>query len=597
MGAYPFHSSSPRHSLIPMFSLSPAAETVLRRRYLRQDETGNVVETPDEMFRRVASTVAQAEAQFGGDAEAVEAQFYEMMRQLDFLPNSPTLMNAGTELQQLAACFVLPIDDSLESIFETLKQTALIHQSGGGTGFSFSALRPQGDIVKETGGVASGPVSFMHIFDAATEQIKQGGRRRGANMGVLDVTHPDIESFITAKREEGALRNFNVSVATTADFWRAYERGESYALVNPRTEEVVGHEDPERILDLVAEMAWETGDPGLLFLDTINDDNPTPDLGRISATNPCGEVPELPYEACVLGSVNLGRHTAGHEVDWEKLRTTVHGAVRFLDNTIEVSDFPVPEIEQMVSKTRKIGLGVMGFHDLLVDLRVPYDSDEAVEVAEDVMAFIHEESWAASRQLAEARGPFPAWEASTRADPMRNATTTSVAPTGTISLIADCSASIEPIYNVAYTKQVMGGLEVVSDRFVALAKQREFYSDGLLDAIHGRTTIQDVDVIPDDVKRLFQTAHDVPAERHLQIQAAVQRHVDNAVSKTVNLPASASVRTVRDLFFRARELGVKGVTVFRSGSKREQVLGEDPLKEECVSECEYVAEAAPKGGS
>jgi ribonucleoside-diphosphate reductase alpha chain len=573
-----------------MSVLSPAAETVLRRRYLRQDETGTVVETPDEMFRRVASTVAQAEAQFGGDAEAVEAQFYEMMRGLDFLPNSPTLMNAGTELQQLAACFVLPIDDSLASIFETLKQMALIHQSGGGTGFSFSPLRPQGDVVQETGGIASGPVSFMHIFDAATEQIKQGGRRRGANMGVLEVTHPDIESFITAKREEGALRNFNVSVATTASFWRAYEQGASYALVNPRTEEVVAQEDPERILDLVAEMAWETGDPGLLFLDTINDDNPTPDLGRITATNPCGEVPELPYEACVLGSINLGRHTEGHEVDWEKLRTTVHGAVRFLDNTIEVSDFPVPEIEEMVSTTRKIGLGVMGFHDLLVDLRVPYDSDEAVAVADDVMAFIHEESWRASRELAEERGPFPSWEASTRADPMRNATTTSVAPTGTLSLIAGCSASIEPIYNVAYTKQVMGGLEVVSDRFVALAKQRGFYSDDLIDAIHGRTTIQDVDIIPDDVKRLFQTAHDVPAERHLQIQAAFQKHVDNAVSKTVNLPASASAEAVRDLFLRARELGAKGVTVFRSGSKQEQVLGEDPLKEECVSECEYVAE-------
>lgn len=573
-----------------MYSLSPAAETVLRRRYLRQDENGAVVERPDEMFRRVASTIAQAETSFGGDVEQVEMRFYDMMRRLDFLPNSPTLMNAGTDLQQLAACFVLPIEDSLVSIFETLKQTALIHQSGGGTGFSFSSLRPQGDVVQETGGVASGPVSFMRIFDAATEQIKQGGRRRGANMGVLDVTHPDIEPFITAKREEGTLRNFNISVATTADFWRAYEQGESYALVNPRTEAVVGHEDPERILDLVAEMAWETGDPGLLFLETINDDNPTPDLGRITATNPCGEVPELPYEACVLGSINLGRHTDAGEVDWEKLQDTVHWAVRFLDNTIEMSDFPVPEIEEMVSKNRKIGLGVMGFHDMLVDLRIPYDSDEAVSFAEELMGFIHEESWAASRQLAEEREPFPSWEASTRSKPMRNATTTSIAPTGTISMIAGCSASIEPIFNVAYTKQVMGGLEVVSDRFVHMAKSRGFYSNDLMDVLHGRTTIQDVDFIPDDVKRLFQTAHDIPAERHLQIQAAFQRHVDNGVSKTVNLPSSASVEAMRDLFLRARELGVKGVTVFRSGSKREQVLGEDPLKEECVSECEYVAE-------
>lgn len=573
-----------------MRSLSPAAETVLSRRYLRKDVHGAVVETPDELLRRVASDIARAEAQFGAHVEAAETRFYDMMQDLDFLPNSPTLMNAGTDLPQLGACFVLPIEDSLSSIFETLKQTALIHQSGGGTGFSFSALRPQGDIVQETGGVASGPVSFMRIFDAATEQIKQGGRRRGANMAVLDVTHPDIESFVTAKREEDALRNFNLSVGTTASFWNAYEPATAYPLVNPPTNEVVGQADAERILDLVAEMAWETGDPGILFLDTINDDNPTPALGRITATNPCGEVPELPYEACVLGSVNLGRHTTGQHVAWEKLRETVHWAVRFLDDTIERSHFPVPQIKNMVSENRKIGLGVMGFHDLLVDLGVPYDSDEAVDVAEEVMAFIHEASWAASQQLAEERGPFPNWPSSTREEPMRNATTTSIAPTGTLSLIADCSASIEPIYNVAYTKHVMGGLDVVSDRFVAMAKDRGFYSDGLMAALHGRTTLQDVDAVPDDVKPLFQTAHDVPAHRHLQIQAAFQRHVDNAVSKTVNLPTSASVAEVRDLFLWARDLGVKGVTVFRSGARPEQVLGEDPLKEECVSECEYVAD-------
>ncbi len=573
-----------------MSTLSSAANVVLHRRYLQQDETGTVVETPDEMFRRVAATLAEAEAHHGGDEGTVEDRFYEVMRNLDFLPNSPTLMNAGTDLHQLAACFVLPIEDSLPSIFETLKQTALIHQSGGGTGFSFSQLRPQGDVVQKTGGVASGPVSFMRVFDAATEEIKQGGRRRGANMAVLNVTHPDIEAFIRAKQEEEALRNFNISVATTADFWRAYRQGSTYALVNPRTEEEVGRADPEQILDLLAEAAWATGDPGLLFLDTINDDNPTPDLGRITATNPCGEVPLLPYEACVLGSVNLGHHTDDRRVAWEKLRETVLTGVRLLDNAIDMSTFPVPAIEKHMAANRKIGLGVMGFHDLLVDLQVPYDSDKAVEVADDVMSFIHEAAWEASRQLADERGPFPNWSKSTHVTQTRNATTTSIAPTGTISMIAGCSASIEPLYNVAYTKHVMGGLEMVSDRFVEIAKARGFYSDELMERLHGRTTLQDVDVIPDDVKRLFQTAHDVPAERHLQVQAAFQKHVDNAVSKTVNLPASAAVEDVRDLFLRARDLGVKGVTVFRSGAKPEQVLGEDPLKEECVSECEYVAE-------
>ncbi len=573
-----------------MSTLSPAAQTVLRRRYLQRDEDGAVAETPDEMMRRVATNLARAEARFGGDVEETADQFYDVMRRLDFLPNSPTLMNAGTDLQQLAACFVLPVEDSLPSIFETLKQTALIHQSGGGTGFSFSTLRPQGDIVQETGGVASGPVSFMRIYDAATEQIKQGGRRRGANMGVLDVTHPDIETFVTAKREEDALRNFNISVATSSEFWDAYRQGTSYPLVNPRTGAEVGRARAARILDLVAEMAWETGDPGLLFLDTINDDNPTPALGRIRATNPCGEVPLLPYEACVLGSVNLGHHTDGRRVAWEKLRDTVHTGVRLLDNAIEMSTFPVPEIEERMSANRKIGLGVMGFHDLLVDLRVPYDSDEAVEVADELMAFVHQAAWEASRRLADERGAFPNGTESTHGTPARNATTTSIAPTGTISMIAGCSASIEPLYSVAYTKHVMGGLEMVSDRFVEIAKERGFYSEALMHDLHGRPTIQDVDAVPDDVQRLFGTAHDVPAERHLQIQAAFQRHVDNAVSKTVNLPASASVEDVRRLYLRARDYGVKGITVFRSGAKPEQVLGEDPLKEECVSECEYVSE-------
>jgi ribonucleoside-diphosphate reductase alpha chain len=576
-----------------MTELDPVAETVLKRRYLRQNEEREVVETPDEMFRRVADHLAAPEASFGGDVDATAERFYETISGLEFLPSSPVLMNAGTALQQLAACFVLPVEDSIDSIFTALKQTALVHQSGGGTGFSFSKLRPAGDVVKKTGGVASGPVSFMNIFDAATEQIKQGGRRRGANMGVLAASHPDIESFVSVKAEEDVLRNFNLSVATDEAFWEAYDAGDEYDLVNPRTDQPVRQVAPAELLELFAEYAWETGEPGLLFLDTINDANPTPELGRIESTNPCGEVPLLPNEACILGSINLGKHTDGEAVDWEMLRETTHLAVRLLDNAIELSTVPVPEIDDQVAKTRKIGLGVMGFHDMLVDLRIPYYSETAVELAGDLMEFIHDESWAASGRLAEERDPFPAWEESTRDAPMRNATTTTIAPTGSISLIAGCSASIEPIYNVAYTKQVMGGLEIINDRFVERATEQGFYSEELMDEIHNETSIQDVESIPEDVKPLFHTAHDVPAGHHLRIQAAFQEHVDNAVSKTVNLPQSASVDDVTDVFLSARDLGVKGITVFRSGAKREQILGESPLKEECIGECEYVA---PRNG-
>jgi len=573
-----------------MQSLDNTAETVLRRRYLRQNERGDVVETPDELCERVAANVASAEAAFDGDVDGTESRFYEAIHGLDFLPNSPTLMNAGTELQQLAACFVLPIDDSIESIFTALKQTALVHQSGGGTGFSFSNLRPEGDVVQKTDGVASGPVSFMHIFDAATEQIKQGGRRRGANMGVLDASHPDVEAFVDAKRESGALRNFNLSVGLDGQFWDAYDAGDPFELRNPRTGRVVGESDPESVLDQIAEMAWETGDPGVLFLDSINEYNPTPALGRLEATNPCGEVPLLPYEACILGSINLANHTDGVDVDWEKLRATTHLAVRFLDDALELSAFPVPQIDRQVARTRKIGVGVMGFHDMLVDLRIPYNSPEAVEFADELMTFIHGESWEASRQLAAERGTYPAWEDSVHEKPMRNATTTTIAPTGTISLIAGCSASIEPRYNVAYTKQVLGGLEVLSDRFVDLARERGFYSESLLEAVHDATTIQDVEAVPDEVKPLFQTAHDVPADQHLRIQAAFQRHVDNAVSKTVNLPRSASIADVKAIYLQAHERDCKGVTVFRSGARAEQILGETPV-EACLGECEYVAPA------
>ncbi|MBS1263542.1 MAG: Vitamin B12-dependent ribonucleoside-diphosphate reductase [Methanonatronarchaeales archaeon] len=570
-------------------ALDEVGRTVLRARYLRKDEAGEVVETPDEMFRRVAGNLAAAEERFGNDRAGYEERFYDLVSSLDFLPNSPTLMNAGTELQQLAACFVLPVEDSLESIFDSVKHTALIHQSGGGTGFSFSRLRPRGDIVRSTGGVASGPVSFMKVFDAATEQIKQGGRRRGANMGVLSVDHPDVERFIRSK-EEDALRNFNISVGTTGDFWDAYDAGEEYDLVNPRTGEVEGREDPAHVLELLAEAAWDTGDPGVLFLDRINAENPTPELGRIEATNPCGEQPLLPHEPCVLGSINLGHVTDDDGMDWHRLEETVHLAVRFLDDAVEMSEFPLEEIETMARGNRKVGLGGMGFHDMLVDLRVPYFSEEALELGKRVMGFIGREAVAESRRLAEERGPFPNWEGSVHDEPRRNATVTTIAPTGTISLIAGCSSGIEPIYGVNYTKNVLGGLEVVNDRFVEIARDRGFYSGGLMERLEGRTTVQDVDEIPGDVKELFQTAHSIPPGHHVEVQAAFQRHVENAVSKTVNLPQDASVDDVMEVFLRARDLGVKGVTAFRSGSKRQQVLGGDPLKEECIRACDYLEE-------
>ncbi|WP_435365878.1 adenosylcobalamin-dependent ribonucleoside-diphosphate reductase [Haloarchaeobius sp. DYHT-AS-18] len=563
----------------------PVARTVLEQRCLRRDDRGKVAETPGELLERVSKTIASVEARYGNDPAVVADEFAGMLDALEFLPNSPVLMNAGTQRGQLAACFVLPVEDSLDSIFTAVKDAALIHQSGGGTGFSFSKLRPQGDVVKETGGVASGPVSFIRIFDVATEQVKQGGRRRGANMGVLAASHPDIEAFVTAKAEEGILRNFNLSVATDERFWDALERGEQYDLRNPRNRAVVGRIDPDALLDDIAAAAWAAGDPGLVFLDTVNAANPTPAIGRIEATNPCGETPLLPYEACVLGSVNLSRMTRDGAVDWDRLERTVRLGVRFLDDTIDACEFPLPEIADIVSRNRKIGLGVMGFSDLLVDVGIPYDSADAVAMAEEVMGFVSETAWDASATLADERGEFPNFSRSVLETPVRNATTTAIAPTGTISLIAGCTSGIEPIYGVNYEKHVLGGLDILNSRFVRLAKDHGFYSESLLESLREQTSIQDVEVIPGEVRELFQTAHDVPGMRHLEIQAAFQLHTDNAVSKTVNLPESATPEHVRDIYEQARDLGVKGITVFRSGSRREQVLGGDPLKEECVSEC------------
>jgi len=557
--------------------LSPSALKVLESRYLLRNENGVLIETPEKLFRRVASKVAEAELKFGDTSQKViwEAEFFRILTSLDFLPNTPTLMNAGTQLGQLSACFVLPVEDNLPAIFDTLKNAALIQQSGGGTGFNFSRLRPEGSYITKTGGTASGPVSFMQVFDATTEHVKQGGKRRGANMGILNVDHPDILKFINIKKEQGVLQNFNISVGISDAFMNGVERNAGWDLINPVNGKIVSTVNSRAIWNEIIKSAWESGDPGLIFLDEINRKNPVPGIGKIEATNPCGEVPLQPFEACNLGSVNLCnmvKEKGGKSVtDWDKLSETVRLGIRFLDNVVEINNYLLPEIENIARGNRKTGLGVMGWAEMLIKLGIPYDSDQAVEFGSAIMKFINEKSFEYSCKLAESRGVFPNWEKSIYYPhtKIRNATRTSIAPTGTISIIADTSSSIEPLFALAFErKHVLNGETMKEINHLLVEK----IGSEKISALSNLNDASLIKMVPENIRGLFHTALNISWENHLKHQAAFQQYTDNAVSKTINMPESATTEDVERAYKMAWQMKAKGITIYRYNSKHAQVL-------------------------
>ncbi len=574
--------------------ISPKSKIVLEERYLKKSESGEIIETPEEMFRRVASNIALADAEYksNADIETLKDQFQSAMSNLEFLPNSPTLMNAGREYQQLSACFVLPVEDSIESIFDTVKYAALIHQSGGGTGFSFSNIRPKNDIVTSSGGKASGPISFMKVFNEATEAINQGGFRRGANMAVLRIDHPDILDFISAKDREGSLINFNISVAITDKFMKDLEENRKYSLVNPRNGAVVRQLYAREVFDKLIHAAWKNGEPGAIFIDRINDSNPTPDVGEIESTNPCGEQPLLPFESCVLGSINLTRmliqEDGSYKINWGKLSDTIKLGVHFLDNIIDMNKYPLTETAEITRRNRKIGLGVMGFADMLLMMGIPYNSTDALNIADKLMIIFSKEADLASAKLAEERGVFPNFEKSMLNEPgslkLRNATRTTIAPTGTLSIIANCPCGIEPIFALSYVHHILGDKHIsgLHPLFEEVAREKGFYTSALVREISAKGTIKDIKSIPEDIKRIFVTARDISPEWHIRIQAAFQEHVDNAVSKTINFPQDTTKEDVERAFLLAYESGCKGITVYRDKSRMSQALSIECICEEVL---------------
>ena len=563
-------------------AFSNEALTILGRRYLRKDEPGNLIETPQSMLRRVARNVASADLEYGASISQVketEEKFYEIMANLSFLPNSPTLMNAESKSQQLSSCFVLPIEDTMEGIFGTLRDAAIVHQRGSGTGFSFSRLRPKGDTVGQHRGVASGAVSFLTVYDTALETVKQGGIRSGANMAVLRVDHPDILRFIESKRDKKALKNFNISVAVTDRFMKAVEEDKYYYLINPHTDKYVGKLRAKDVFSVIIQNAWKTGDPGLLFIDEINRKHPAKHLGEIETTNQCGEAPLLPYEGCILGSLNLMMFLTADEtgVNWDLLRETIHVAVHFLDNVIDKNSYPTLAIEKATKRTRKFGLGIMGLADLLCALKIRYDSDEGLEMADKIMSFVKNEAYDMSMKLAEQRGVFPAWEGSDHEKAgrrMRNATCISVSPTGTISILAGVSPSCEPLFAISYNRTMLGDMEMVylNKAFERIAKEREFYSPELIRNIARMGSVQDFKEVPKDVRDIFVTAQDISPDGHIKMQAILQKYVDNSISKTINLPASATIKDVEEAYMLAWKAKCKGITVYRDGSYEDQVV-------------------------